>query len=41
MTSFLPPKNEGIWAFSPKITYFDQIYPINDYFDKTSVHKPD
>ena len=29
------PKNEGIWdmTFSPKMTYFDQIDPVNDTFD--------
>ena len=41
MTSFLPPKNERIWDISPKMTYFDQIDPINDYFDKIYVHKTD
>ena len=27
--------------FSPKFTYFDQIDPINVYFDQIYVHKPD
>ena len=27
--------------FSPKMTYFDQIDPINDIFDQIFVHKPD
>ena len=34
-------KNEDFGPFSPKITYFDQIDPINDTFDPIYVHKPD
>ena len=37
----LAPKMTQIWEFSPKMTYFDQIYAINDMFDHISVHKPD
>ena len=35
------PKIEGIWDIFRKMTYFDQIDPINDYFDQIYVHKPD
>ena len=28
-------------TFSLKMTYFDQIDPINDYFDQIYVYKPD
>ena len=35
------PKIEGIWDIFTKMTYFDQIDPINDYFDQIYVHKPD
>ena len=41
MTSFLPPKMRPFGTFSPKMTYFDQIDPINDTFDQIYVHKPD
>ena len=41
MTSFLPPKMRAFVTFSPKMTYFDQIDTINDYFDQIYVHKPD
>ena len=41
MTSFWPPKLREFGAFSPKMTYFDQIDPINDIFDQIYVHKPD
>ena len=37
----LVPKMTQIWPFSPKMTYFDQIYAINDIFDQISIHKPD
>ena len=30
-----------ITQFSPKMTYFDQIDPINDIFDQFYVHKPE
>ena len=33
--------NDPILTISPKITYFDQIDPINDTFDQIYVHKPD
>ena len=29
------------WAISPKMTYFDQIDPINGNFQQIYVHKPD
>ena len=29
------------WPFSPKMTYFDQIDPINEIFYPVVVHKPD
>ena len=35
------PKNELFWPFSTKMTYFDQIDPINDIFDQSYVNKPD
>ena len=41
MTSYLPPKMRGFVTFSPKMTYFDQIDTINDYFDQIYVHKRD
>ena len=41
MASFLPPKMRAFGTFSTRMTYFDQIGPINDYFDKIFVHKPD
>ena len=34
-------KNGDFGPFSPKMTYFDQIAPINDTFDQIYVHKPD
>ena len=37
----LDSKMTLFWPFSPKMTYFDQIYAINDIFDQISVHKPD
>ena len=37
----LVPKMTQIWPFSPKMTYFDQIDPINDIFDQIYVHKPE
>ena len=37
----LPPKMMEFGIFSPKMTYFDQIDLINDYFDQFYVHKPD
>ena len=37
----LAPKISEFWIFSPKMTYFDQIDPINDIFDQIYVHKPD
>ena len=37
----LPPKMRPFGTFSPKMTYFVQIDPINDYFDQIYVHKPD
>ena len=37
----LAPKMTQLLPFSPKMTYFDQIYAINDIFDQISVHKPD
>ena len=36
-----PPKMTQYWPFSQKITYFDQIYPINDIFDQSYVNKLD
>ena len=42
MTSlFLPPKMSEFGTFSAKMTYLDQIDPINDYFYQIYVHKPD
>ena len=41
MTSFLPPKMSEFGTCSHKMTYFDQIDSINDYFDQIYVHKPD
>ena len=41
MMSFLPPKMSEFGTFSQKMTYFDKIYPINDNFDQSYVHKPD
>ena len=37
----LVPKMTQIWPFSPKMTYFDQIDPINDILDQNYAHKPD
>ena len=37
----LAPKMTPFWQFSPKMTYFDKIYAINDIFDHISVHKSD
>ena len=37
----LASKMTLFWPFSPKMTYFDQIYAIIDIFDQFSVHKPD
>ena len=40
----LVPKYSKItrfWPFSPKMTYFDQIEPINDIFYHIYVHKSD
>ena len=37
----LTPKMTQFWPFSQKMTYFDQMDPINDIFDKIYVHKPD
>ena len=33
----LAPKMSEFWTFSPKMTYFDQIDPINDIFDQIYV----
>ena len=41
MTSFLPPKMSEFGTFSRKMTYFDQIDSINDYFDQIYVQKPE
>ena len=41
MTSFLHLKMREFGTFSTKMTYFDQIGPINDYFDQIYVHKLD
>ena len=35
------PKMTKFWPFSTKMTYFDQIDPINAIFDQIYVHKPD
>ena len=35
------PQNDPFWQFSPKMTYFDQIYAINGIFDYIFIHKPD
>ena len=35
------PKWPNFGPFSPKMTYFDQIDPINDTFDPIYVHKSD
>ena len=35
------PKNDPILPCSPKMTYFDQIDPINDIFDQVYIHKSD
>ena len=37
----LAPKMPQFLPFSPKMTYFDQIDPINDIFDQIYVHKPE
>ena len=37
----LAPKINQFWPFSPKMTYFDQIDPINDILDQSYVNKPD
>ena len=37
----LVPKMTQIWPFSPKMTYFDQIYPINDILDQLYADKHD
>ena len=34
-------RNGDFGPFSPKMTYFDQMDPINDTFDQIYVHKPD
>ena len=34
------PKMSQFGPFPPKITYFDQIDPINDIFYQIYVHKP-
>ena len=42
MTAFWPPnyaKMTQFGTFSQKMTYFDQIDPINDIFDHMYVHK--
>ena len=39
--AILVPKITENWPFSPKMTYFDQIYAINDIFDQISIPKPD
>ena len=36
----LAPKMTQFCPFSPKMTYFGQIYAINDNFDHISIHKP-
>ena len=41
MTSFLPQKWLNLGHFHLKWPIFDQIDPINDYFDQIYVHKPD
>ena len=40
MTSYLPPKMRPFGTFSPKMTYFDQIDPINDTFDPIPPSRP-
>ena len=35
------PEMSEFGTFLPKMTYLDQIDPINDYFDQIYVHKPD
>ena len=35
------PKFTKFWRFSPKMTYFDYIDPINDIFDRIYVYRPD
>ena len=37
----LAPKMYEFWTFSPKMTYFEKIDPINDIFAQNYVHKPD
>ena len=37
----LAPKMSQFWPFPPKMTYFDQIDPINVIFDQSYVNKPD
>ena len=37
----LAPKMSEFWTFSPKMTYFDQIYGNNDIFYQISFHKSD
>ena len=37
----LAPKMSQFGPFSPKMTYFAQIDPINDIFDQIYVHKTD
>ena len=36
--AILAPKMSQFWTFSPKITYFDQIDPINDIFNQIWPH---
>ena len=37
----LVPKSTQFGPFSPKMTYFDQIDPINAIYDQIYVHNPD
>ena len=37
----LTPKMSLFWPFSHKMTYFDQIDPINDIFDQSYANKLD
>ena len=36
----LAPKMTKFLPFSPKMTYFDQIDPINDMFEQRYINKP-
>ena len=37
----LAPKMSEFWTFSPKMTYFEKIGPINDMFEQIHTHELD